>query len=121
MKRRKQRPPRPRSWWEQVVAGYETSGLSEERFCRKHSIGVSTFRWRRARLHAETRRKATSRGDSGGRGLFLPVHVRDAPLDVPAADFEVVLPGERRILVPARFDAKALATLVSTLESVGCS
>ena len=126
---RNQHASHSRSWWEGAVAEWSQGCASEEEFCRRRSIGVSTFRWWRSRLvPRRTGSRSAQPKNAVGRErasqpapLFIPVRITRPVPDSTPGDFEVVLLGGRRIRVPARFDQEALASLVSILESVRCS
>ena len=106
--------PRRRSRQEvdQLVAEYESSGLSREAFCRERGMGLSTLdRYR-------TRRK---RQAAAGSNALLAVEVSGraaAPMAGTGSALAVVLRGGRRIEVGRGFDTGALEQLVRVLEGV---
>jgi len=103
---------RSRQEVEQLVAEYESSGLSRDEFCRQRGVGLSTLDRYRTR---QKRQSAT------GGNAFLPVEVSGrAPAPVPAtvSALAVVLRGGRRIEVGRGFDTSALQQLVRVLEGV---
>jgi hypothetical protein len=106
--------PRRRSRQEidQLVAEYESSGLSRQEFCRERGVGLSTLdRYR-------TRRK---RQPPTGSNALLAVEVSgraEAPIATTSSALAVVLRGGRRIEVGRGFDTSALAQLVRVLEGV---
>jgi hypothetical protein len=106
--------PRRRSRQEvdQLVAEYESSGLSRREFCQKRGVGLSTLdRYR-------TRRK---RPAPTGSNALLAVEVSGrvpAPLAGTGSALVAVLRGGRRIEVGRGFDTSALAQLVRVLEGV---
>lgn len=106
--------PRRRSRQEvdQLVAEYESSGLSRREFCRERGVGLSTLdRYR-------TRRK---RQAASGSNALLPVEV-SVRTQTPAAGtgsaLAVVLRSGRRIEVGRGFDTRSLEQLVRVLEGV---
>ena len=106
--------PRRRSRQEvdQLVAEYESSGLSRQDFCRERGVGLSTLdRYR-------TRRK---RQAASGSNALLPVEV-SVRTPTPAAGtgsaLAVVLRSGRRIEVGRGFDTRSLEQLVRVLEGV---
>jgi hypothetical protein len=104
---------RRRSWQEveQVVAEYESSGLSRIEFCRERGLALSTLgRYRRRR----------ERQAPAGRNALLAVEVsgRSAPVVATGSGLAVVLRGGRRIEVERGFDTGALEHLVRVLEGV---
>jgi hypothetical protein len=106
--------PRRRSRLEvdQLVAEYESSGLSRQDFCRERGLGLSTLdRYR-------TRRK---RQAPTGSDALLAVEVSGrAPATIAGTGsaLAVVLRGGRRIEVGRGFDTGALEQLVRVLEGV---
>jgi hypothetical protein len=103
---------RSRQEVEQLVAEYESSGLSRIDFCRERGLGLSTLdRYR-------TRRKGQA---PAGRNALLTVEVsgRAPALGVGTGSaLAVVLRGGRRIEVGRGFDTGALEQLVRVLEGV---
>ena len=103
---------RSRQEIDQLVAEYESSGLSRQEFCRERRVGLSTLdRYR-------TRRK---RQPPAGGNALMAVEV-SGPAPTPAAGtgsaLAVVLRGGRRIEVGRGFDTSALEQLVRVLEGV---
>jgi transposase-like protein len=102
---------RSRQEVEQVVAEYESSGLSRIEFCRERGLALSTLgRYRRRERQAPA-----------GSGALLAVEVSGrapAPLGATGSALAVVLRGGRRIEVGRGFDACALEQLVRVLEGV---
>jgi hypothetical protein len=92
---------------EQLVAEFESSGLSRIEFCRERGLALSTLgRYRRRERQAPA-----------GSGALLAVEVSgQAP--APLGALAVVLRGGRRIEVGRGFDACALEQLVRVLEGV---
>jgi transposase-like protein len=103
---------RSRQEVEQLVAEYETSGLSQNEFCRERGLALSTLgRYR-------TRRK---RQAPAGSNVLLAVEVSGrAPASVAGTGsaLAVVLRGGRRVEVGRGFDAGTLEQLVHVLEGV---
>ena len=97
---------------EQVVAEYESSGLSRIEFCRERGLALSTLgRYRRRR-----ERQAPT-----GSNALLAVEVSGgapAPVAAMGSALAVVLRGGRRIEVGRGFDTGALEQLVRVLEGV---
>jgi hypothetical protein len=97
---------------DQLVAEYESSGLSRQEFCRERGVGLSTLdRYR-------TRRK---RQAPAGSHAMLAVEVSGralAPMAGTGSALAVVLRGGRRIEVGRGFDAGVLEQLVRVLEGV---
>lgn len=106
--------PRRRSRQEvdQLVAEYESSGLSRQEFCQERGVGLSTLdRYR-------TRRK---RQAPAGSNALLAVEVSGRaplPLAGTGSALVAVLRGGRRIEVGRGFDTSALSQLVRVLEGV---
>jgi hypothetical protein len=106
--------PRRRSRQEvdQLVAEYESSGLSRLEFCRERGVGLSTLdRYR-------TRRKRQTPAGSNAL-LAVEVSTRGAvPTAGTGSALVAVLRGGRRIEVGRGFDTRSLEQLVRVLEGV---
>ena len=100
------------SYWRQVLARWQRSGLSVRAFCRAEGVNEPQFYWWRRKLsQVETREPA-----------FVPVHVVTEELSAPAPrDIEVVLANGRCLRVGPGFDPHTLVTLVNLLEARGAS
>ncbi len=103
---------RSRQEVEQLIAEYESSGLSRSEFCRERGLGLSTL---------SRYRKWRARQASAGRNAFVAVEVSGrapAPVATTSSALAVVLRGGRRIEVGRGFDTGALEQLVRVLEGV---
>ena len=99
---------------EQLLIGYEQSGLSRRQYCEKQGIAVTTFDYYRQRRLKESR----------GRQMASPlVRVKlsaSAPLhqhQVQPEGFTVVLTKGRRIESKWCFNEQDLARLIRVLEA----
>jgi hypothetical protein len=94
---------------EQLVAEYESSGLSRIEFCRERGLALSTLgRYRRRERQAPAGSRALLAVEVSGRA--------PASLGATGSALAVVLRGGRRIEVGRGFDACALEQLVRVLE-----
>ena len=103
---------RSRQEVEQLVAEYESSGLSQNEFCRDRGLALSTL----GRYRTQRKRQAPA-----GSNALLAVEVSGrAPGPFAATDsaLAVVLRGGRRIEIGRGFDAGTLEQLVHVLEGV---
>ena len=103
---------RSRQEVEQVVAEYESSGLSRVEFCRERGVALSTL----GRYRSRQQRQA-----SAGSNALLAVEVcsrAPAPTGAAGSALAVVLRSGRRIEVGRGFDTGALEQLVRVLEGV---
>ena len=101
---------RNRAEAEQLVAAYETSGLSQIEFCRKQGLS-------RASLARYLHRQAPGAVVSGDRWVAVEVSAGGPRLGSGASSgLAVTLPGGRRIEVGCGFDARTLAQLLGVLE-----
>src|SRR5664279_5131876 len=102
---------RSRQEVEQVVAEYESSGLSGIEFCRERGLALSTLgRYRKRGRPAPAPANPLLAVEVSGR---VP-----APVGAAGSALAVVLRGGRRIEVGRGFDACALEQLVRVLEGV---
>ena len=107
VRRRRSRPE-----VEQVVAEYESSGLSRIEFCRERGVALSTL----GRYRSRQGRQAVA-----GSNALLAVEVcgrAPAPIAATGSALAVVLRSGRRIEVGCGFDTGALEQLVRVLEGV---
>jgi transposase-like protein len=94
-----------------VVRGPVGSGLSIRAWCRNHGAHESAFYWWRARL---AQRDAAA-------PPFVPVRVTAESSPVaPAGRIEIVLAGERRVLVVGSVDRQTLADVLAVLAAPAC-
>lgn len=103
---------RSRQEVEQVVAEYESSGLSRIEFCRERGVALSTL----GRYRSRQQRQA-----SAGSNALLAVEVcgrASTPIGATGSALAVVLRSGRRIEVGRGFDTGALEQLVRVLEGV---
>ena len=103
---------RSRQEVEQVVAEYESSGLSQIEFCRERGVALSTLGRYRSRQGREA---------AAGSNALLAVEVcgrAAAPIAATSSVLAVVLRSGRRIEVGRGFDTGALEQLVRVLEGV---
>ena len=122
---------RRRRWSEaqkrQIVAETQEPGVSVPMVAQRYNLNANQiFRWRR--LFREPER-------AGGAGRFVPVVVEAAPGQEPAAAtlrpqsddgvgmgapatgrMEIVLSGDRRVIVDRSVDRSALARVIAVLE-----
>jgi transposase-like protein len=103
---------RSRQEVEQVVAEYESSGLSRIEFCRERGVALSTLGRYRSRQQRQL---------SAGNNALLAVEVcgrAPAPVAASGSALAVVLRSGRRIEVGRGFDTCVLEQLVRVLEGV---
>ena len=103
---------RSRQEVEQVVAEYESCGLSRIEFCRERGVALSTL----GRYRSRQQRQAAA-----GSNALLAVEVcrrEPAPIAATGSALAVVLRSGRRIEVGRGFDTGALEQLVRVLEGV---
>ena len=103
---------RSRQEVEQVVAEYESSGLSQIEFCRERGVALSTLGRYRSRQGVQA---------AAGSNVLLAVEVSSrvpAAIAATGSALAVVLRSGRRIEVGRGFDTSALEQLVRVLEGV---
>jgi hypothetical protein len=100
------------SYWRQVLARWQRSGLSVRAFCRAEDVNEPRFYWWRRKL-GQTKPEEPA---------FVPVHVVAEPADEPVTrGIEVVLANGRCLRVGPGFDPHTLVALVDLLEARGAS
>lgn len=112
---------RGRKFWAPLVEEFEEAGTTEghREFAARHKVLCGSFERWLYRLRAE-RKGHPWRGSRSKRGRSV------APVPLPLVEvqgvqvadrrFEVELPGEWRLRVPAGFDAEALRRLLELLS-----
>jgi hypothetical protein len=119
-------------YWAAILADFRRSGLTQDEFCRRRQISLSSFRHRLYRRRpdlptipaASHTTTAVPVPAPSSTPRFLPVRIRPEPLPTPvpsqdgraAATLELVLADHRRIRVPSGFDPATLRQLLDTLE-----
>lgn len=95
---------------EQLLRGYEESGLPRVEYCRRLGIPVTTFDYYRQR----GARKAAAKKRAASK--LVRVKVEAAPGDAGSV-FTIVLPNGRRIETSARVGAEELRRLIRIVEA----
>src|SRR5882724_4429458 len=96
---------------EQLLRGYEESGLPRQEYCRQLGIPVSTFDY--------YRQKATRKAAAQRRAAAKLVKVKvEAPAEQPQSVFALVLRNGRRIESVWNFADAELARLIRIVEAV---
>jgi len=114
--------------WREIMARWEQTGLSQQAFCEREQIKLTTFGyWRRelkrrdsqgesvkprAALSSLTQESSTARNTEAP--LFVPVQVSQT---LPTALCEIVLPDGLVIRVSRACDLEPVVRLVRTLEA----
>ena len=98
------------AYWRSQLASCASSGLTIAAYCRQQGVSLAQYHWWKGELR---------RRDQRSRSVPAPFAEVRGPvvqfLETPS--LEVVLPGERRILVRPGFDAGTLAEVVRVLEN----
>jgi len=98
---------------EQLVRGFESSGLNRTQFCRQQGLT-----WGVLNRHLRRMQAASSNGASGN--ALVAVELAGQKLDTLQAGsgLAVELASGRRITVAAGFDALTLRRMVQVLEAI---
>jgi transposase-like protein len=105
------RRPEREQYWREVVRDQAASGLSIAAFCRERGVSpASFFDWRRKLL--------AGGGEEAVAAKFMAIEL--PPRSTIQSCLEVALPNGLRVLVPSRFDADALRTLLDVLGVPAC-
>ena len=101
------------AYWRDVLRRQRRSGLSIAAFCRKQDVSQASFYyWKRKDTPGENQPDDTP-ADPPRR--FVAVE-----LTPPSQLIEVVLADGKRVVVPPRFDADHLRSVVAVLEDASC-
>jgi len=114
----KLRDPRKEKFWRAMLARRKQSGLSIREFCRQQELKESAyFYWQRELSQRDAVSSPTSK--------FAPVRVTTDPSpggiaqpERRGAGLEIVLPGDRRLVLNGNVDGPWLAEVVSVLEAL---
>jgi transposase-like protein len=123
------RPGAPRDYgkehfWRRLFQLWRRSGCTIRAFCAEHGVSEpSFFAWRRRIAERDRQAPARPDGHTGDhrddrhrQPTFVPLRVVPTPATEPATAFEVVLPGDRVVRVPAGFDPASLRQLLAILQ-----
>ena len=99
-------------YWRELIQRQQESDVSVAQFCRDEGISVSSIYYWRRRLaerpaHDGQAEERTAEPSPGFMAFELPAM---------AEPCELLLANGRRIRVPARFDERALASLIAIAE-----
>ncbi len=92
---------------QELLARFESSGLSRVEFCRTQGVSLASL--------ARYRKRQAHDGPAPG-GRLVPVEVTPLRLESENAALVVALRGGRRIEVGRGFDARTLTQVVGVLE-----
>lgn len=99
-----------RDFWENHVAQWRASGLSQVEYCRIHRLSVKSFQyWQRKSRSNDT------------RPVLVEVPIpRPVPIPVlpPAAQLCLVIDQRYRIEIPKRFDSEDLERVIRVLGRI---
>ena len=112
----KPRDPRKEQFWRDILARWQSSGLSIRAFCAGHRLTESAFHaWRRT-LAQRDRHNASPRSPAV---TFVPLQVQsDLPSNPPA--LELVCRHGRLLRIPADFPVAQLRAVLAVLEDPTC-
>ena len=107
--------------WAELVAAWDSSGLSAEAFARERGLVEGTLRWWKGELESRarggTRRRPPRREDRPMGGVRLARVVRQASSSGASRGI-VIQVGAARVVVEGGFDPRLLRELIAALEGV---
>jgi transposase-like protein len=107
--------------WAELVAAWDSSGLSAEAFASERGLVERTLRWWKAELESrargETRRRPPRREERPMEAVTLARVVRRASSSATTGGIAVQV-GAARIVVEGGFDPRLLREVVVALEGV---
>lgn len=124
---RRGRDPNKESFWRKRLSLHDRSGLTVRAFCEREGVKETTFHFWRQEIR---RRDRESMGEPTPALSFVELHATPLPAAVAAvegashgpvlveAPLELLLPGDRRLLIRAGCDARLLQLVVAALASV---
>jgi transposase-like protein len=102
------RKRRSREEIQRLMMDFESSGLRQNEFCRKHGLALST-------LQRQLKKRRLNQGEAKSSPL---VAVQVGRKDSASCALEVVLESGRRIAVRQDFDSETLLRVVEVLEEI---
>ncbi len=108
-------------YWQQVVADWERSGLSQAEFCRRRGLAAVTFAWWKCRLRqldgaGGAPRRSAGYVQRGGRADFVEVAL-PRPAAYGGFAYELALPGGACLRVAGDFEPERVARLLQVLAA----
>lgn len=111
------RVARSRAEWRAEVRSWQRSGQPAEQYASEHDLSKGTLLWWSCQLRKEQGvRPAGRRRSAKAKAAFLPVKVREAPVEPDEGSLEVVLANGRRVRICGRFDAERVGQLLAVVE-----
>jgi len=92
---------------ERILHAYDSSGLSQAKFCARNRVALTTLQW-------WLKRRRDQRGAGDRAPALIPVTVRPA---VGPVLIEIALANGRELRVPTDVDPAQLATIVASLDT----
>lgn len=113
--------------WAKYIAGWESSGLTQQRYCERKAISYDTFKkWRlRLRRHgasdaSEVHLVPVQVGSAAAVQSEPTPKARRSPEVITARGVEIRLASGRGLVLAGDFDEVALGRLVRMLEVLPC-
>lgn len=103
-----------RTEWQKRIERWKDSGLTAEQFAAELGINAGTLRYWKYAFDKESRSPAAPKIASAPAKVADFVEVQ--PVVAQAATFELELGPERKLRIPAQFEAAALERLLAVLE-----
>lgn len=103
-----------RAEWQKRIERWKDSGLSAEQFAAELGINAGTLRYWKYSFDRASRSPVVPKTAPLPVKIADVVEVRSAV--VPAAAFELELGSERKLRIPAQFEAAALERLLAILD-----
>src|SRR5262249_35439100 len=108
--------------WSELVAAWESSGVSAEAFASEHGVMAATLKWwktelgRRARNEGRRRPPPPKPRTGGGIAFAKVVRQEDGVVAPRAVAGVAIVVGRARIVVEHGFDRQLLRDVVRVLE-----
>ncbi len=108
-----------RRFWFKHIRRWQQADITQLQYCDKHNLSLAAFRWWRSRFLKD--------GDQQEPHVSDPVkvtrHFAEVTLpsktepEVPAFDYEIVLPNQIQLRLRHNCDPQVVSTLLSALEA----
>ena len=101
-------PKMTRQEWLKKIDAYESSGLTQKRFCKENGLSFSSFQYYRKDYLSDKQTPLESKENNG----FISISMNSVKQD----NFTLCLPNGVKISVPSTFDSNSLLKLMEVLR-----
>ena len=119
------RDPKKESFWRELLLRQSSSGLSVRCFCEREGLKETAFYFWRAGIRRRDRQANDARKPGAAGPSFVELHAAPVVVSVDHArretPLELLLPGDRRLLIRVGCDVDLLLRVAAVLAPAGAS